>query len=71
MLCINRLLVFNRFVIFNGFTIVTHLQMSLEIKIITTNTYAYSKHFLSVMIFVDFRTFAGRVTHIYSVPLAI
>ena len=41
MLCINRLVVFNRFVVFDGFTTVTHLQMSLKIKVVATDTYTY------------------------------
>ena len=39
--------------------------MSLYIKIVLTYTYAYSKHFLSVMVFVNFRTLASRMARVY------
>ena len=40
--------------------------MSLYIKIVSTYTYTYSKHFLSVMVFFYFRIFSGRMAHVYS-----
>ena len=39
--------------------------MSVYIKIVSTYTYTYSKHFLSVMVFVDFWIFARRMAHVY------
>ena len=39
--------------------------MSLYIEIVSAYTYAYSKHFLSVVVFVDFRTLAVRMAHVY------
>ena len=39
--------------------------MSLYIKIVSPYAYTYSKHFLSVMVFVDFRIFAARMAHVY------
>ena len=39
--------------------------MSLHIKIVSTYTYTYPKHFLSVMVFVGLRIFARRMAHVY------
>ena len=37
--------------------------MSLNIEIISSNTYTDSKHFLFIVIFVNLRIFAGSVSH--------
>ena len=66
-------LVFNRFIILNSFAIIAHLQMSVEIKVIATKTYTKSKHFLSVMIFINLwiLTFASELPHLFHYSLCV
>ena len=47
--------------------------MSLEIKVIATKTYTKSKHFLSVMIFVNLwnLTFASELSHLFHYSLYV
>ena len=64
-LCLNKLCLDRFVVVFDGFTIVAHFVNVLYIEIVSTYTYAYPKHFLFVMVFIDFRIFARRMAHVY------
>ena len=39
--------------------------MPLKIKIITTDTYTYSEHFMSVVILIDFLIFTSGMAHVH------